>query len=50
MPQGIELNAELRDLAITGLHVTRDALQVVASAKVRTEASLSRLTFPATPD
>jgi len=50
MPQGIELTAELRDLAITGLHVTRDALQVVASAKVRTEASLSRLTFPATPD
>lgn len=50
MPQGVELSASLQELAITGLRVTRDALQVTAGASVRTEASLSRLTFPPASD
>lgn len=49
MPQGIELTARLRRLAITGLRVSKDALEVMASAEVETEAAVSRLLFPTPP-
>lgn len=50
VPQGIELSARLQELAITGLRVTQDALQVTASVSIQVDASVSRLTFPPASD
>jgi hypothetical protein len=45
MPQAVELKAELENMSVSGLQVTRDGLQVNVVAEVQTEATLSRLSL-----